>query len=165
MLDHLDPRIGNNFIDANVLDRTGGPESAAIDAILELYQRDDNDNHFTLLLPYSVKAEIAHPHTPAEVKVRAAHMIYSTPVQLTAPEKETHEKVRALIQGNSKSGQHDSDAFHLVESAKYGGRHFITNDQRLLKKANQIWRLLHLKVLAPSEWLAAFNAHAGERSV
>ncbi len=157
MLDHLDPRIGNNFIDANVLDRTGGPESAAIDAILELHQREDN--HFTLLLPYSVKAEIAHPHTPAEVKVRAAHIIYSTQVQLTALEMETHEKVRALIQGNSRSGQHDRDAFHLVESAKYGGRHFITNDQRLLKMANQIWGLLHLKVLAPSEWLAAYNAH------
>jgi hypothetical protein len=157
MLDHLDPRIGNNFIDANVLDRTGGPVAAAIDAILELHQREDHD--FTLLLPYSVKEEIAHPHTPVEVKLRAAHMIYSTQVQLTGPERETHEKVRVLIQGNPRPGQHDRDAFHLVESAKYG-RHFITNDGRLLKKANEIWGLLQLKVLTPNEWLAAYNTHA-----
>jgi hypothetical protein len=162
MLDHLDPRIGNNFIDANVLDRTGGSEAAAVDVILELHQREDHD--FTLLLPYSVKEEIAHPHTPAEVKLRAAHMIYSTQVQLIGPEMETHEKVRALIQGNSKLGQHDRDAFHLVESAKYG-RHFITNDGRLLKKANEIWGMLQLKVLTPSDWLAAYEAHARGRSL
>ena len=157
MPDHLDPRIGNNFIDANVLDRTGGPEAVAVDVILELHQRENYD--FRLLLTYSVKAEIAHPHTPAEVKRRAAHMVYSTPVQLIGTELETHDKVRALIQGNSKPGQHDSDAFHLVESAKYG-RHFITNDGRLLKKANEIWGMLHLKVCTPSEWLAAYKAHA-----
>jgi hypothetical protein len=136
MLDHLDPRIGLNFIDANVLDRTDGPEAAAVDAILELHQLGDHD--FRLALPYSVKAEIAHPHTPAEVKRRAAHLIFSEEVELTGPELKTHEKVRALIQGNSKSGLHDRDAFHLVESAKYG-RHFVTNDRRLLRKATEIW--------------------------
>jgi hypothetical protein len=47
----INPRIGNNFIDANVLDRTGGPEDAAVDEILRLH----NDGAFTLLLPHSVK--------------------------------------------------------------------------------------------------------------
>lgn len=88
MMVDLDPRFGNNFIDANVLDRTGGPEDAAVEEILRLYWKDA----FTLLLPYSVKAEIQHPQTPA---------------------KETQ-----------RLGQHDKDAFHLVESAKYGGRYF-----------------------------------------
>jgi hypothetical protein len=32
----VNPLIGNNFIDANVLDRTGGPEDAAVDTILEM---------------------------------------------------------------------------------------------------------------------------------
>jgi hypothetical protein len=56
----VDPRYGNNFIDANVLDRTGGPEDSAVDTILELHERPA----FTLLLPHSVKAEIEHPNTP-----------------------------------------------------------------------------------------------------
>ena len=63
----LDPRYSNNFIDANVLDRTGGPEDGAVNDILRL--RDDGA--FTVLLPHSVKAEIEHPNTPAEVKRRA----------------------------------------------------------------------------------------------
>jgi hypothetical protein len=156
MLDHLDPRIGANFIDANVLDRTNGPESAAVDEIFRLL----HENHdFLLHKTYSVDAEIRHPHTPADVKRRASHLIYTEPVELTDHEWETHHKVRALIQGNSKPGQHDRDAFHLVESAKYG-RHFITNDGRLLKKAIELWEMLQLKVLRPSEWLAAYNAHS-----
>lgn len=159
MLDHLDPRIGNNFIDANVLDRADDAEAMAVDAILELHQEEDHD--FTLLLPHSVKAELAHAHTPTEVKRRAAHLVYSTPVELTDTEIAIHDGIRALIGGNSNPGQHDRDAFHLVESAKYG-RHFITKDKRLLKKAGEIWGMLHLKVCAPSEWLAAYKAHAGD---
>ena len=154
----LDPRFGNNFIDANVLDRTGGPEDAAVEEILRLYWKDA----FTLLLPYSVKAEIQHPQTPAEVKQKAALLLFSMPVQLTGPELATHEKIRVLIQGNAKPGQHDKDAFHLVESAKYG-RHFITNDGRLLKKAAEIWEQLQLKVIKPSDFLAAYLSHTRRR--
>ena len=46
----MNPRIGNNFIDANVLDRTGLAEDAAVDTILKMKW----DGAFTLLLPYSV---------------------------------------------------------------------------------------------------------------
>lgn len=145
----LDPRIGNNFIDANVLDRTGGPEDAAVSEILRVRW-----GAFTLLLPYSVKAEIAHPNTPAEVKRRSMEFVYSMPVELTPEEESKHDRIRVLIQGNAKPGQHHRDAFHLVESAKYG-RHFITNDGRLLKKAAEIWEMLQLRVLKPSEFLAA----------
>ena len=159
MLD-LDPCFGNNFIDANVLDRTGGPEDMAVDAILRLRE----ESAFTLLLPYSVKAEIEHPNTPADVKRKAAQFIFSMRVELTGPELATHNKIRALVQGNAKPGQHDRDAFHLVESAKYGGRFFITNDGRLLKKVGDIWQMLHpLRVVKPSEFLAVYLTHAEKR--
>lgn len=154
----LDPRHGNNFIDANVLDRTGGPEDAAVDEVLRLH----GESAFTVLLPHSVKSEIEHLNTPADVKRRAKEFIYSLPVQLTAPELATHEKIRALIQGNAKPGQHARDAYHLVESAKYG-RHFITNDARLLKKADEIWRVIQLRVLRPSEFLEAHHQARGRR--
>jgi hypothetical protein len=63
---NIDPHYGNNFIDANVLDRKGTAEDEAVDKILELAE----DGKFTLLLAYSVKAEIEHPNTPLDVKRR-----------------------------------------------------------------------------------------------
>jgi len=137
----LDPRFGNNLIDANVLDQTGGQEDSAVTEILRL----NGELAFSLFLPYSVQAEIEHPNTPTHVKRQASQPLFSMEVQLTGQELTKHEKVRALIQGNAKAEQHAKDAFHLVESAKYG-RHFITNDGRLLKKAGEIWEMLQLRV-------------------
>ena len=146
---NIDPRFGNNFIDANVLDRKGTPEDKAVDAILRLAE----DGESTLLLPYSVQKELEHPNTPKEVKRRAADLIFSMRVQLTEQEKATHRRIRDLIRGNAQSNLHDADAFHLVESQKNGGRHFITNDGRLLKKAADIWQALLIRVLSPKEFM------------
>ncbi len=79
---NLHARIGNNFIDANVLDRTGKPEDAAVDKILKLAE----EGKITLLLPYSVQREIARSNTPADVKRRAGRLIFSMEVQLTPQE-------------------------------------------------------------------------------
>ena len=35
------------------------------------------------------------------------------------------------MQRNAQRGKHDADTFHVVESAKYGGRYFVTNDERI----------------------------------
>jgi hypothetical protein len=78
------------------------------------------------------------------------------PVELTAPELATHERIGALVRGNAEPEQHARDAFHLVEAAKYGGRHFITNDKRLLKKASQIWTELLLRVLTAQEFVEEY---------
>ena len=129
-------------------------EDALIEKILGL---STNDEHgFTLLLPYSVKDEIARPKTPAAVKRRAGSLLYSVPVSLTPNELVTHDRIRVLIQGNAQAGKHDSDAFHLVESQKYGGRHFLTNDIGMLKKKLEIWQELQIWVLTPSEFIADY---------
>jgi hypothetical protein len=67
----LDPRYGNNHIDAHFLDAVEGEEGHAVERILALYEGTE----FTLLLPHSVKAEIDHPNTPAHVKARARGFI------------------------------------------------------------------------------------------
>ena len=95
---NIHPRFGNNFLDANALDSTGSPEDAAMEEIL---QRADA-GEFTLLLPYSVQDEIAHPNTPTEVKRKAQFLLFSMPVQLTEPELATHQRIRSLIQGNAQ---------------------------------------------------------------
>jgi hypothetical protein len=149
---NLNPRFGNNFIDANVLDPGRADYDEAIDRILALVDA----GKFTLLLPYSVKREIEHPHTPIDVKKRAARLNFSIRVELTAPELATHARIRELIRGNAQSDRHVSDSFHLVEAAKYGGRHFITNDGRLLKKAPDIWGALQIRVISPVEFVAEY---------
>jgi predicted nucleic acid-binding protein len=148
---NTDPRYFLNFLDANALDLTDSPEDAAIEEILRLAEAGD----FELYLPYSVKDEIAHPNTPAEIKRKAQSLPFSEPVQLTEPERAKHRKIATLLQGNAKEGQHAKDAFHVVESSKYG-KHFITNDKRLLKNAPAIWQELQIRILKPSEFIADY---------
>lgn len=153
----LDPRIGHNFVDANALDRRGGPEGTAISEILRLYEHENSA--FRLLVSSSVRDEIKHPKTPIEVKRKALLFMFSEDVELTEEEIARRDSVRALIQGNSKPGQHQQDADHLFWSAKYHGRHFITNDKRLLKMTIAVWMMLKLKVLKPSEFLASLRIY------
>jgi predicted nucleic acid-binding protein len=130
-----------------------GAEQEAVERILALYRQ----RRFTLPLPYSVKAEIEHPNTPAHVKARARELIFTTPVELTPPELELVARSRDLMRGNAASGKHDADAFHVVEAAKYGGRHFITNDTRILSKKAQISELTGIDVVTPTEFLARYD--------
>ena len=108
----VDPKYFNSMIDGNVLTRTGGVEDAEVDCMLDIIEAGD----FIVLLPYSVKAEIAHPNTPPEKKGRAARLIYSEPVQLTSPEQERLRKVCAILRGDAEADRHDADAFHVIEA-------------------------------------------------
>jgi len=155
MAQRIDPRYFNSFIDANVLDRLGDPEEdGVVDQILEL----DEANKILLLLPHSVKAEIEHPNTPSEVKQRALPFIFTEPVSLTDEETVRHQRVYDLVRGNAQPGQHERDAYHVVESAKYGG-YFITRDQRLISKRSEIARLLGqgFAIVSPSEFLEFYE--------
>ena len=153
MVRKIDPRYSHTFVDVPVLHRKGNVEDAVVDELLEIAF----ELRIMLHLTYSVKDEIAHPNTPADVKKRAQRLIYSVPVQLTQGEKELHQKVREIVQGNAKAGKHDADAFHLVESQKYGAGHFLTNDKRLLKKKAAIGNLLNMEIVTPTEFLAVLK--------
>lgn len=145
------------MIDAHVPDRVNDEEDEIVDRILEL----SGDGKFQVLLPYSVKAEIEHPHTPAIVKRRAMSLIYTEEVALTEQELAMHSQIREIMRGNAKPGKHDADAYHIVESAKYG-RYFITNDQRILQKRGEIADLLQIVIVTPREFLDAYERFASE---
>ena len=154
MAHKLDPRYCNVFIDAHVLDPAGGIEDEAVDEILDLHEAEK----FFLQMPHSVKQEIEHPNTPDDVKRRAARLLFSTPVPLTQNELDMRDKICALMQGNAKPGKHNRDAYHVVESAKYGG-YFITNDRRILKKEREIQKLLSsLSIVTPDQFLRVFRS-------
>ncbi len=74
----VDPRYYNNVIDASILDRLEDGHDEAVGAMLALYR----GNMVLFQLPYSVKAEIDHPHTPIEVKDRAREFVFTEPVTL-----------------------------------------------------------------------------------
>ena len=153
----IDPRYCNTHIDAHVLDRKGSLEDAVVDEILSLYE----ESRIKLLLPYSVKNEIEHPNTPPDVKRRAARLVYTIPVQLTQNEIDLHRKVCRILQGNAKPGKHDSDAYHLVESDKYGAGYFITNDSRIHKKRPEIAKLLQVVIVTPANFLSLYRSFEG----
>ncbi len=159
MAQRIDPRYFNSLIDANVLDQLGGPDDAVVDQILALAE----DCKVSLMLPHSVKAEIEHPNTPADVKQRALPFIYTEPVSLTAAEVQRHQQVRDLVRGNAKPGKHDRDADHMVEAAKYGG-YFITRDQRLIRKRSEITRVLGqgFAIVTPMEFLEMYQQFEGQ---
>ena len=153
----IDPRYSNTFIDANVLDSEGDAEAAAVDEILELEE-------VTLMLPHSAKAEIEHPHTPSDVQRRASGLNYTVRVTLTPGERDEHRKVRDILQCNARTGKHDRDAIHLVESSKHGGGYFLTNDSRILDKASEIEAILQLVVLRPTAFLKVYRSFENGRA-
>ena len=59
------------------------------------------------------------------------------------------ELLRQILPSNSTRQQ--SDINHIAKAASSNVNIFVTRDQALLKKANQIAELLHLQVLSPAE--------------
>ncbi len=86
----LDPRYGNNHTDAHFLDALEGDETKAVESILALHAKQ----RFTLLIPYSVKAEIEHdPRSRAP-----AHFgVWATDRGSKREEGAKHRKMHATV--------------------------------------------------------------------
>lgn len=148
-----DPRYFGAMLDSNAL---GGTEyDADVERVIELAEL----RQLSIVMPASVKDEIEHPHTPVEVKRRAARLIFTLKVQLTSDEKRRSKAVRAILQGNAKAGQHDRDALHLFEAMKYGCGYFITNDKRLISRADELRTVLsYLEITTPAQFLETVDS-------
>jgi len=145
----IDPWIHNNSIDAHVLDRKGNAEDTVVDEILELARTVQ----IILQLPYSVKDEINHPSTPPEVKQRAQGLPYTLQVPLTKNEISLYDKALSIVAGNAKPEKYAADVRHIVESDKYGGGYFLTNEKRLLKKNVELRSLVSVEIVTPTKFL------------
>ena len=78
-------------------------------------------------------------------------------MQLTEGELESHRRVREMVQGDAEPGRHYSDAYHVVESAKYGGGYFVTRDRRPLRKSTELETILQIKVVSPSDFMTIYR--------
>ena len=156
----VDPRIYNIHLDANAVDRDGSTHDALVDRFETL--RDAGE--LNVVVPGSVRREVANPRTPANVRAAFMPGIYTLPVNRTGPELTTPAKIRALLRGKAQSGKHDADAEHLFEASKYGGGYFITHDRRILNKREELAPLIGpaLTILTLEDFLAVYARFAAQ---
>jgi len=146
----IDPFYTNNFLDANIFDEVADGHSEAVREILRIY----DEENITLILPYSVQAELEDPNTPEAVRKASQGFIYSIKVTLTKGEHELYEKLLAEVTGDSEPKNIARDLFHVFEAQKNGGGHFITRDRRLLKRSDAIAGLLNIEVMTPESFVS-----------
>lgn len=154
----INPLYSNSFLDANIFDEIADGQQEAVQEILRIY----DEARITLLLPYSVQAELEDPKTPELVRKAAQQFIYSIEVTLTEGEKKLYEKLLADVAGDSEPKNIARDLFHVFEAQKNGGGHFVTRDKRLLKRSEAIAQLLNIEVVAPEDFVGKVR-YAEER--
>lgn len=153
----LDPRRANNFLDSCAFDPKYAPEHDAAQAIRAL----GNEAQVILNLAHSNQKEIDHPNTPEGVKLEAAGMIFTLETSLTPDEIARKAKIHAVLTGNGKPDKYAADAAHVFEAGKYGG-YFITTDERIIGKRDELRQVSPATILRPSEWLKLFYETAAD---
>ena len=149
---YLDPRLTSNFLDSCAFDPKYVPEDGAAREIREL----GNGGLINLLLAHSNQKEIEHPNTPEDVKREAQALIYTLETALTPDELARRAKIHAILTGNGKPEKYKADAAHVFEAGKYVG-YFITTDQRILAKRQELSNVCAATIFLPTEWLRVFH--------
>lgn len=152
----LDPRICNVAVDGNVFNRDG----SAADTLLDRLEALERAGKINLIVPAGVRREVSHPKTPQHKKDALLPKIFTISTGLTPAEQDLRKRIEDALRGNAAAGRHAADAHHLAEAAKYGG-YFITHDQRILDRSQNIRPLLPptLSVVTLTEFLAIFDEY------
>lgn len=145
------PRYVHNFLDTCAFDPKYSPEDVAAQKILALWK----SRQINIVLTHSNQKEIDHPNTPADVKLEAAAMPYTIQTTLTQDEVARENKIHVVLTGNGRPEKYAADAWHIFEAGKYAG-YFITTDQRILDKREELQRVSAGQIFTPSEWLMIF---------
>lgn len=157
----LHPRYCNTYLDANALDSGDVVRNALVDR----FKRLEESGAIGVAIPHSVHTEVLNPHTPANVQSSMLAEIHTLPTQRTPNEHDTLANIRRILQGNAEPGKHAADAEHLFEASKYGGGCFITHDQRMLKKRDELEPYIapH-KIVLLGEFLRIYDKFAAEEA-
>lgn len=140
------PFIRNIFIDSCSFDPKYSPEDKAS---VELFKMHDSEK-INLIISHSNQKEIEHPNTPAWVKERANELIFTCDTPLTPDEINKKKEILKILTGNGKAQNMQQDSLHVFEALKYG-TYFVTTDQRILKRQEQLHRGFGLHVVKPSK--------------
>lgn len=82
----------------------------------------------------------------------ARDLMYTDETELTPELLSRKYEIRILIQGNAKSGKHKGDADHLFELFKFGGGYFVTTDERLLSRSDELFQKYFITTIKPSRY-------------
>jgi hypothetical protein len=149
MVRYVDPLFHNTMLDTNLLDEIVSGTHPAVARMVGLNENEE----IIIVLPYSVRAELNDPATPAPVRAAASNFIYSIRVQLTATEIARRDRLIKEAQGNSQRKNVDRDLHHIFETGRCGGGHFVTRDAWLLRNAERIWSLAQVEVVTPEQFV------------
>lgn len=141
----IDPYICNILVDSCAFDPDDENEAKASEALF-------NSERLNIIIAHSNMKEIEHPNTPAWVKQEALSRIYTIETSLTPQEAAIKQKIHAILTGNGKPEKMVKDAEHVFESHKYGG-YFVTNDNRILKKREEISNISNARIVRSTELL------------
>lgn len=145
----LDPFRSNIFIDSCAFDPKYEPESSSSE---ELFRLNEN-GEINLIVSHSNLKEIEHPNTPTYVKQAAILKIYSIDMNLTQQEQRIKENILDILTGNGNRDRMRQDATHVFESHKYRG-YFVTADERILRKREELSTVCNAMIVKPSEMLS-----------
>jgi len=142
-------------MDSCAFDPKYSPENDASLRIFSLYE----ESAIVLNIAHSTIKEIEHPNTPSWVKKEAGTMIYSIETSLTQKEIAQKTEILKVLTGNGKPEKMAKDAEHVFEASKYCG-YFITTDERILKKKDDLQAFCAAIIVKPSEFLEVYDACA-----
>lgn len=128
------------FFDSMMLNLAADRSDTKLETLLE-------GDQVQCLLPFSVKQEGLRPESPPQIRAAISRFIYSCDVSLTYEETSDMVSFLRIHRGNAKAKNIDADLTHVWEAAKYGGRYFVTADQRLLGRADEIAAHKSIKVI------------------
>ena len=140
-------------MDSCAFDPKYSPENDASLRIFSLYE----ESAIVLNIAHSTIKEVEHPNTPSWVKKEAGGMIYTIPTSLTQKEVAQKTEILKVLTGNGKPEKMEKDAEHAFEASKYCG-YFITTDERILKKKDDLHAFCAAIIVKPSEFLEVYDA-------
>ena len=150
----MNPWIANSFLDSCAFDPKYHPEDQAAVEVFRLHR----EQKLPIRLAHSVQKEVDNPGTPLWVKQAAQGLIRTGEVPLSPDERNRLQAIHAIVAGNGKSESVQEDARHIFEAQKYGA-YFVTTDNRLLGRADQLRRECSVEILRPSEFLDLVHRH------
>ncbi len=150
----IDPRVTTIFIDSCAFDPKYWPEDQAALDLFKLSEKGE----LILNIAHSTQKEIEHPNTPGWVKREANKVIYTIKTSLTSDELNRKAMILRILAGNGKPENMVKDAEHVFEADKYSS-YFVTTDERILKKKEELQDVVSVHILKPSELLEIINSY------
>ena len=150
----INPMISNIFIDSCAFDPKYHPEEQSSLKLFGLYR----EGKINLIIAHSNQKEIDHPKTPSWAKAEANAMIFSIKTSLTTEELQRKTRIHQLLTGNGKPENYEKDSAHIFEASKYGS-YFVTTDERILKRRNELARVCILSIIMPSQLIETIEEY------